>query len=264
MNLPHLAKLSEFGFSYERGGAHTSRTMMLDELNSLLMCVAQTGATKADYLQAVVNQNCLGKRSAKTRLLTYRHLTDLYGLDPSLIIFRTLLYFWERDVAGRPLLALLCAYARDPILRLSARFILNFEEGETVSREVLEQVLDSQISGRFSPATLRSTAQNINSTWTKSGHLCGKVRKTRTKPIPTPGSISYALFLGFLTGIRGSALFQTEYTRLVDCSFDRAIELAEESSRKGWIVFKRIADVIEIGFPNFVNRKEMERVSEQN
>ena len=68
-------------------------------------------------------------------------------------------------------------------------------------------------------------------------------------------SVSYALLLGYLAGSRGQALFQTEYTKLLDCTFDKAIELAEEASRKGWIVFKRVDDVIEVLFPNLINQK---------
>jgi len=40
--------LQAFGFSFERGGVHTSRTMMLDELRTLLSTVADQEAAKAD------------------------------------------------------------------------------------------------------------------------------------------------------------------------------------------------------------------------
>jgi hypothetical protein len=74
----HLAR---FGFSFQRGGAHTARTMMLEELGALLTYVDHPKADRSDYLQAIDDQNCLGKRSGKTRVLTYRHLVDLYSLD---------------------------------------------------------------------------------------------------------------------------------------------------------------------------------------
>ena len=90
-------QLSRFGFSFERGGAHTARTMMLEELKVLLTYVDRSEADKSDYLQAIDDENCLGKRSGKTRTLTYRHLVNLYSLDPTNILFRALLYFWNRD-----------------------------------------------------------------------------------------------------------------------------------------------------------------------
>ncbi len=256
--------LSRFGFSLKRGGAHTSRTMMLEDLGVLLTCVDRPEADKRDYRQAIKDENCLGKRSGKNRMLTCYHLVYLYSLDRKKILFRALLYFWDRDNDGRPLLALLCACARDSILRSSASFILRFPQGATITRESLEEFIDNQELGRFSKATLKSTAQNINSTWTKSGHLKGRVRKVRARAHPTAGSVSYALLLGYLTGVRGQALFQTEYAKLLDCAFEKAIELAEEASRKGWIVFKRVGDIIEVLFPKLINQEEMEWLREQN
>ncbi len=161
-------------------------------------------------------------------------------------------------------MALLCAYARDAILRMSAPYVLVLEPGERVSREALEQFLDWEQYGRFSKATLRSIAQNINSTWTQSGHLMGKVKKVRARARATPGSTAYALFLGYLEGIRGEALFLSEYAKLLDCSVGRAIELAEEASRRGWIVMKRVGKVIEVVFPQLLTGEEMERIGEQN
>ena len=174
------------------------------------------------------------------------------------------LQIWNRDIDGQPLLALLCTFARDSIFRSTAPFILKFPEGATITRESLEEFIDAQEPGRFSKATLKSTAQNINSTWTKSGHLYGRARKVRSRANPTAGSVSYALLLGYLAGSRGQALFQTEYTKLLDCTFDKAIELAESASRKGWIVFKRVGDVIEVLFPNLINQEEMEWLREQS
>ena len=184
--------------------------------------------------------------------------------DKNNVLFRTLLYFWHRDVDGQPLLAMLCVYARDTIFRSSAQFILKCPEGAVIQRESLEDYIDAQEPGRFSNATLKSTAQNINSTWTKSGHLQGRSKKVRSCARATAGSVAYALFLGYLTGVRGNLLFQTEYIKILDCSCMKAVELAEEASCKGWISVKRVGDVIEVLFPNLIKQEEMERLCEQN
>lgn len=250
--------LKRFGFSFEKAGAHLSRTMMLEELRTLLAYVDNPKADKATYLSAINEANCLGKRSGKTRNLTYRHLVDLYALDPSFLIFRALVYFWQRDPAGQPLLALLCAYTRDAILRSTAAFLLEFSEATNVPREEVEVFIEDQYPDRFSKATLKSTAQNIRSTLTQSGHFEGHIQKVRTKAEASAGSVAYALLLGYLTGVRGENLFRTEYIQLLDCSFERAIELAEIASRRGWIIFKRVGAVIEVLFPNLINPQEME------
>lgn len=257
-------RLFDFGFRYYRGGAHSSRTVMLDELTALLSYVGRPDATKADYLRAIDEENCLGKRSGRTRLLTYRHLVELYSLDSANVLFRALLYFWQRDEAARPMLALLCAYARDSILRSSTPLVLKAPQGAVITRESMEEFIDGQEPGRFSKATLKSTAQNINSSWTKSGHLTGRAKKVRAQAMPSAGSTAYALLLGYLTGARGQGLFGTDYTNLLDCSKDKAIELAEEASRRGWITFKRVGDVIEVLFPNLIGQEEQEWLREQS
>lgn len=259
-----LNKLERLGFSYERGGVHTARTMMLVELRALLSYVNTPGAVKADYFEAIQTANCLGKRSGKSRMLTFRHLVDLYALDPSLLVFRALRFFWQRDADGQPLLAALCAYTRDPVLRASAPLVLGFQEGAAITRESMEEFIDAQEPGRFSKATLKSTAQNINSSWTQSGHLAGRVRKVRTCAIATPGSVSLALLLGYVSGLRGESLFKSDYTQLLDCSFERSIELAEDASRRGWISLKRVGQVIEVLFPNLITAQEMEWLREPN
>ena len=209
-------KSDRFGFKHVRSGTHLARTMMLEELQQLLSYVDDPNAEKNHFFQAIEKENCLAKRSNKTRKLTARHLTDLYLLDPAVTLFRNLRFFWNRDPEGQPMLALTCAYARDSILKSSAAFIQSYPHGEKVTREALEEFIDNQEPGRFSKATLKSTAQNINATWTKSGHLTGRVIKIRTRPEATCGAMSYALLLGYLKGARGESLLKTEFTRLLE------------------------------------------------
>ncbi len=256
--------ISRFGFRQERGGPHLARTIMLEELQLLFSFVDDSDADKDLYLRSIVQKNCLNKRSDRTRNLTARHLVNLYGIDPSITLFRCFRYFWQRDEEGQPLLALLIAIARDAILHSSIPFIQSYAIGQRVTREALEEYIDNLETGRFSPATLKSTAQNINSSWTQSGHLKGRVKKVRSLANATPGAAAFALLLGYLSGVRGESLYQTEYAKLLDCSMEESIELSIEASRKGWIVLKRLGSVIEVLFPNLLSNQEMEWVREQS
>ncbi|MBE0436272.1 MAG: hypothetical protein IBX56_10770 [Methylomicrobium sp.] len=253
-----------FGFDFDRVGAHTSRTLMLDELTTVLSYLANPAAVKTEYFNAVNVDNCLNKRTQSNRKLTYRDLVKLYTLDPSVTIFRVLVYFWDRDPQGRPLLALLCAYCRDSLLRISSSFILASPQSTIVERERLQAYIEHRQPDRFSPATIISISRNINASWTQSGHLRGRVRKVRVKPIATPGNVAYALFLGYLTGMRGESLFKTEYVKLLGLTIDQAIDFAEEASRRGWIVFKRVGKTMEALFPNLLTQQEMEWLREQS
>ncbi|WNZ28444.1 MAG: hypothetical protein IAX21_07185 [Candidatus Bathyarchaeota archaeon] len=257
--------LSRFGFRFEKGNTHAARSMMLQELQSLLSCVHNPSASKSDYRRAIIEENCLGKRSEKSRKITSMHLGFLYALDPEVTIFRVLRYFWDRDVKGRPLLALLSAYSRDGLVRTSAPLVLPLVEGETFRRDALEEYIYKQYPNRFSEASLKSVVRNLAATWTKSGHLVEKNgKKIRSKALATPGLVSFALLLGYLVGARGEALFTTEFAKLLDCSPARSIELAEEASRRGWIVFKRIGKVMEVQFANLLTAQEREWIYEQN
>ena len=171
---------------------------MLAELRALLTSVDAPAAPKSVYQEAIQVANCLAKRSIKTRSLTYHHLVDFYTLDPHCLLFRALRFFWQRDPDGRPLLAALCGYARDPVFRASAPCVLASPEGGTVSRQALEAFIEDQEAGCFSSATLKSTAQNINASLTQAGHLSGRARKIRAGAQPTPGSIAFRLLLGYL------------------------------------------------------------------
>jgi hypothetical protein len=259
-----LRHLTEFGFSFRHGGAHTARTMMLEELKELLDYVDNGEMTRQEYLKAIVEDNCLGKRSVSSRKLTGNYLTSLYGLDSSIVIFRSLHYFWRKDEPGHPLIALLCAYARDSVLRISAPFILNFNEGEAVHREQLEDIIENNEPGRFGKSTLNSTAKNINSSWTQSGHLKGFRSKYRTIARVTPGAVAYALLLAYISGGRGVLLFESEYVKLLDCPVTQAIDMANQAARQGWMVFKHIGDVMEVAFPNLIKPQELEQIREQD
>ena len=141
--------------------------------------------------------------------------------------------------------------------------VLRYEQDKVLPAALLAEHIEQQEPGRFSPVTLASTTRNLLSTWTKSGHLLGKSGKRRSRAIATPGAVAYALLLGYLTDNRGKNLFATEYMNLLDCSTEQAIELAEEASRRGWIVFKRVGTVMEVLFPNLLNLKEQEWIREQ-
>jgi hypothetical protein len=260
-NKSYLLKL---GMAFPKGSPHVSRTMMLAELGLLLEYVTNPNASRDNYIRAIVEDNCLGKRTEKNRQISKRYLLELYSLDRETLLFRALLFFWQRDAQGRPLLALLCAYARDTLLRASAKYILPLAEGALVTRENTEEFLEQLAPGRYSPGKLASNAKNLNSTWTQSGHLAGRVRKIRSRVTPTAGSVAYALLLAHVAGGRGPALLQSEYLKALDCPPDRAVELAEEASRRGWLVWKRVGDVIEVCFPGLINEQEMEWLREQS
>ena len=107
------------GFRTGDRGTMTSRTIMLDELD-VVIAATTSNALRVDFADAITIHNVAEKGTTATRRLTNQRLGELYGLDPSIALFRTLRHFWEMDSDGRPMLALLCALARDPLLRATS------------------------------------------------------------------------------------------------------------------------------------------------
>jgi hypothetical protein len=203
--------LEQLGFRFGTNGPHAARTMMLDDLRVLFSHVP-ADAARADYTQAVCTENILGKPTKKSRELALRHLTTLYGQLP---LFRALRRLWPVDVAAQPVLALTAALARDPLLRGTQTFILAKQPGVLVTREDLEQCLAADHQDRFSPASLKSFAQNVNGSWTAAGFLNGHSRKTRSIPMVTPANVAFCLFLGHLEGLSGQRLFTSSWMNLL-------------------------------------------------
>jgi hypothetical protein len=86
----------------------------------------------------------------------------------------------------------------------------------------------------------------------------------RARAVATPGAASLALLLGYVSVLRGESLLKSDYTRMLDCSFEQTLELAEDASRRGWISLKRVGQVSEVLFPNLITAQEMEWLREQN
>ena len=246
-----------FGFRNGLGGAHASRTMMLSELSTLLDA-EPADASRDDFLHAILDENVLGKPTVTTRRRAARMLRELYALRQDVPLFRALTHFWKKDLAGRPLLALLCAVARDPILRITAKAVLSAKVGDAVDKSALEETITHAAPGHLAHSTVQKIARNTASTWTQSGHLKGRSVNRRSRPAPTPAAVAYALLLGYLAGASGQMLLDTFWTRLLDAPKDQLASLAAEASTRGWIAYRQAGQVVEIRFPELLTPEELE------
>ena len=251
------------GFRDSDRGTHSSRTIMLAELR-LLFDMNAPESSKNDYRHSVIETNVLGKRTGSTRKLSMQRLSELYGLDPSIPVFRVLRHFWEVDQDGRALLAFLCAFARDPLLRLTTPAVLAAEQGQTIRTADIEHTIAEAVPGRFNPSIQNKVARNAGSSWTQSGHLIGRARKVRARPIVTVATAAYAVFLGYLEGIRAQRLFETIWVRLLDCPVEDVFSLVAAASRRGLLDYRNVGSVVEVRFPNLLSTEEEELIREQS
>ena len=120
---------------------------------------------------AVMDENVLGKATTSGREWAFRQLRRFYALDPQSLLFRALRDLWEYDPDGQPLLALLCALARDPVLRASAAVIVGSAPGEVVTTSDFQAAIEGKFPGAYNELTLRTTAQKVASSWDQAGYL---------------------------------------------------------------------------------------------
>jgi hypothetical protein len=220
---------------------------MTSEL-SVVMSALPEGAVRADYASAIIESNCLDKPTASTRRLTNQRLGELYGLDPALPLFRVLRRLWSADEKGHPLLALLVAIARDPILAASATAVNALNPGEELRKDPVKQSIRNMVHDRLNEATLEKVVRNVSSSWVQSGHLEGRTFKRRVRVVPTAGAIALALYLGWVCGLRGEELLDSPWTRVLDASRSQTTDLAFGAKRLGLLDINVADRVVDISF----------------
>ncbi len=236
---------ADVGFRFGAKGTHTSRTMMFEELRHVLDA-APSGARRADYAAAIIEGNCLSKPTAATRRLTNQRLGELYGLDPGIPLFRVLRRLWDIESEGHPLLALLAAIARDPLLAATCPAIIFLAPNAELQRDALKGALQSLVGSRLNDSTLEKVCRNAASTWTQSGHLEGRTFKKRRLVTARPATAAFAIYLAHAAGFRGAEIFSSAWLRVMDCNPSRARELALDAKRLSLIDLRMAGDVVEL------------------
>ena len=235
------------GFVNEPVGTHTSRTLMLKELARLFEAAPPTA--DAPTLKTIaVDHNAVEKSSASGRAKTFRHLRELYGMDPSVDVFRALRIAWEGSEPDRPLLAALCAMARDPVFRGSAQVTAMTPLNAILGKGIFSEEVVADFPAHYSEGVVARVGRNIASSWTQSGHFVGRVNKRRIRANPGPVALAYALYLGHLTGYSGRRLFDTVWASILDRSPLELESLAQRASRQGWIDYRASGGMVEVTF----------------
>jgi hypothetical protein len=243
--IPEESRVS--GFVLTPIGTHTSKTMMLAELSRLIAASPQD-ADYEDLRRLIVEDNVTLKDSLAARKDTFNRLAQLYALRSDRPIYRALRELWPTSIEEQPVMAILCALARDPLLRATAPIVIDAELETAMTPQMLEGAVDAAYPGRYSERVRASVGRNTISSWRQSGHLAGHLKKYRSRAAIGPASVAYALFLGYLCGDRGVALLDTFWAQVLDSTPSTLDGLAFAAYQRGWIGYRRIGDVAEIDF----------------
>lgn len=242
------------------GGTNTSHTIVVASLSVLLDAVP-SNAPHAAYERAAIEANVLGKDTDGARRRTFRYLRELYLLRPDSLLFRALRDLWQLDDDARPLLAGLCALARDSVFRASSTAIIRTQPGDALTSADLAVVVGEQFPDSYGAATLAKVGRNTFSSWEQTGHLKDAdlpATKVRTRANCRPADVAYALLLGHLTGARGQGLFETLWARALDQPPSHLLDLASTASQHGMLEMRHAGGVIEVGFRELLRPFETE------
>ena len=238
------ASADALGFRHEAGGVHLSKTMMLAELIAVMdscPCDDPEAVTRA-----VLVNNVLGKATGTARRLALSRLNTLYGVVTPKPIQAAALRLWSRNVVGRPILALLCALAREPLLRQTAGVVLRAPPGASVRWPDVTIAIATEYPGRYSSKMMKSLAQNCVSSWTQSGHLRGKVNKRRSLAEPSAEAAAFAALLGTMAGFGGPALLRSPWMCLLDRSEADLLSLLRRAESAGLARVRAGGGVVQI------------------
>ncbi|PIU31060.1 MAG: hypothetical protein COT06_10200 [Syntrophobacteraceae bacterium CG07_land_8_20_14_0_80_61_8] len=258
-----LMQVDPLGFSKAGLGGHSARSMMFLEMRALVRAMPLS-LNRDDFTRGIVEENVLEKPTLSSRKKSLRHLVELYGMDPAKALFRILWKLGHADLDSLPQLCLVCAYARDPQLRHSFELVRTLRLGEILDRAAMERHLETGFPGRFSSAMKKSMAQNVDTTWTFGGHLAGKVNKARRLPEPRPISAAYAMFVGYLTGLRGERLLDSTFAALVASNRSQLQTALALASARGLLALKQAASIVEFDFSNLLTPAEQEYLYESH
>ncbi len=242
------SRVTDRGFALGTLRTTASHTIGIPHLVELLREVP-SDAPAEHYRQAVVEGNILGRPTLAGRQRSFRHLRELYFLDPGRTEFTALRYFWDIDPSSRPLLAGLLAVTSDEVLRASFTAIADFPAGSGVTSADLTAAVAAQFGNEMSESTLGKTGRNTGACWTQTGHLAGRAKKVRTDVEARPAAIAYAAYLGHLAGGRGLGVLDNPWSQILGLAPGRSLEALRDAHTQGLLDLLVAGNVVDVAFP---------------
>jgi hypothetical protein len=229
---------------------HGARTIMFAELEKVMEYSVDSGS----YLDAM-GENVFGKKSSDGIKKTKGFLKRLYDFDEQYQLFVAFKYFWKiSDEQEKRLIAFLYAVNHDYLLAESIEVLKQVKPYEKASIEVFEGVIEKYHPNQYSANTLRSTAQNIASSWKQAGFIEGKVKNIRIEPIITYRVVCFAFLLAYLNGVRGDFIWNSITVKALCLPESKLREFAIECSRKDLMQYQYAGSVTAINFTSLLNK----------
>lgn len=220
---------------------------MFAELETLLASLPAS-STIDEYRGAIVGDNILHKPSMGTRRKTFAYVRDRYALSVEVPIFAVLRRLWDLDTEAHPLLALQVAAFRDPLMRAALPIVIETPVDTVLRSPNFRPSIEAAFPESLSPSSLKSSSENVTSTFLQSGHLLSRSKPTRQRVTATPGSVTLALLLASFEDRTGRLLFESQWAKLLDAPPELLLAEARTAASRGWIELRQAGDVIDVSF----------------
>lgn len=244
------SRITESDFTLGTLRTTASHTIGIPHLLELLREVP-SGARAEQYRESVVDGNVLGRPTQAGRQRSFRHLRELYFLDPSRPEFTALRHFWDIDPSSRPLLAGLLAFTRDEVLRASFAAIADLPAGSSVTSTDFTASIAALFGNEMSESTLAKTGRNTGACWTQTGHLTltGRSKKVRAAVEPRPAAIAYSAYLGHLAGGRGLDVLDNPWSQVLGIAPGQSLGALRDAHTQGLLDLLVAGNVVDVSFP---------------
>lgn len=213
---------------------------------------------ESDNYYDTLKQNVISKATQSGLTKTSRYLKSLYDLDASQPQFMAFKHFWsianERD---KPILAIIYAIGNDYQLKNSIPVINNTEIGKKVTVESIESHVENLYPQKYSANTRRSMAQNIASSWKQAGFITGKVRNIRTQPEINYLVLTFALFMAYLSGMRGDFILKSDWVKALSLDERTIRSLSIEAAKRDLLQYQYAGNITSITFKNLLNKLDI-------
>jgi len=229
---------------------HTSRTMMFDELNSLI-------SHNVFNEQDIIELNLLNKISRSNINKTLKFLSGLYDFKSGNELWKVFLLLWKyAEEWDRRIMTLLYALYKDELLYQTAPVILNTPHGKKVIVENILDAINKAWPDHYAQTTAFSAAQNIASSWKQAGYIQGRVRNIRVPAKPEYPAVIFALYLGKIDGFTGEDLFSTNWIKILEVSDSRLRELLSQAAIRDMIDYRQGGGITIIKFDKILTQIE--------
>lgn len=221
---------------------------MFSELEKVMSFSMDSG----QYLDAMAD-NVFGKKSSDGVKQTKGFLKRLYGFDSQYPPFAAFIYFWKMSEPNeKPLIAFLYAVNQDNILAESVQVLQNVKPGTKVAVEHFEEIVEKYHPNQYAANTLRSTAQNLASSWKQAGFIEGKVKNIRIQPEITYRTACFAFLLAYLNGDRGDFIWNNIGVNALCLHESKLRALAIECAKNDLMQYQYAGSVTAINFTNLL------------